>query len=101
MISQTELNFIYHLLPLLLQILSSTLEKRSYGRRPSCNSIYWAVREVMKTETAELLVWLLSPRQMVKTRMFTVSALISEPKNKEVIAALLQVHPQVSQLSNI
>lgn len=97
LISQTELNFVYHLLPMLLQILSSTLEKRSYGRRPACSGVYWAVRDTLKIETAELLVWLLSPGQMVKTRMFTINTLKTEAKKKELISVLLQTHPQVKQ----
>ncbi|KAL0267522.1 UNVERIFIED_CONTAM: hypothetical protein PYX00_009770 [Menopon gallinae] len=100
-LSQIEFNFLYHLLPMLLQVLSSTLEKRSYSRRTAAYGIYWSVRDVLKTEISEFVVWLLSPRQIVKTRMFLISTLISEAKTKDLLLLLLQTHPQVEQKFSI
>lgn len=92
---QTELEFVYRIFPKFLEMMTVTLEKRSYVIWSSARGVLWAVREPLKAETAELLVWLISPRQALQTRLFAVTSLLGCAKTKEVISALLQSHPQV------
>lgn len=96
-LSQTELSFVQHLLPMLLQILSSNLEKRSLNHRQPYGGIYGAIRDTLKAETFELVIWLISPRQNIRMRMFAVNSLISQANTKNLLFLLLQTSHQAEQ----
>lgn len=95
LLSQAEQEFIRFIFPLLLQMMATIVEKKSYGRRSGATALFWAIRETLKTESAEMLVWLLSPRHSVAMRLFTVNTLLNGLRTKDVIAELLKTHVQV------
>lgn len=94
-LEQTELEFVYRLFPKFLEMMTVTLEKPPYVRSSGAQVVLWAVREPLRSETAELLVWLMCPRQTLQTRLFAITSLLGSAKTKEVISSLLQSHPQV------
>lgn len=75
-------------------MLSSNLDKRGLSRRLYYTGIYWAIKDVLRVETSELILWLLSPRQTVEVRMFVVNAIMSIANFKNVLPHLLQVSGQ-------
>lgn len=44
---------------------------------------------------ANLLVWLLSPHQTTRIRIFAVKSLLNEPRSKELFKNIIYVNPQV------
>lgn len=42
-----------------------------------------------------MLVWLLSPQQTTKIRMFAVKSLLNEPRSKELFKNIIYINPQV------
>lgn len=47
---------------------------------------------------ANLLVWLLSPLQTTRIRIFAVKSLLNEPRSKELFKNLVYINPQVCGL---
>lgn len=50
---------------------------------------------------ANLLVWLLSPLQTTRIRIFAVKSLLNEPRSKELFKNLVYINPQVYMYSDI
>jgi hypothetical protein len=90
-----EQSYARRLFTIMLQGLSSILEKRSMGQRSTWSAVMWATRDLLRVQTAQLLVWLLSPLQPVKMRTFAVHTLRSESRCKELLSSILHTHAQV------
>ncbi|GLH06434.1 Neurobeachin [Gryllus bimaculatus] len=92
-----EHNFSRRLLASLLQGLRTVLEKRGASQRTVWSQVMWAARDTLRVQSARLLVWLLSPAQPVKLRMFCVHSLRGEQRCKELVSAMLHTHSQMEQ----
>lgn len=51
---------------------------------------------VFRIQGANLLVWLLSPHQTTRIRMFAVKSLLNEPRSKELFKNIIYINPQVN-----
>lgn len=49
-----------------------------------------------RNQGANLLVWLLSPHQTTRIRMFAVKSLLNEPRSKELFKNIIYINPQVN-----
>lgn len=95
--SEVEQAFARRLFATLLEGLCSVIDRRSSDTKSLWNGAMWAARDTLRVRGAQLLVWLLSPWQPLKMRMFTIHSLRSEPRMKELITSLLHTHAQVEQ----
>ncbi|XP_061930480.1 lysosomal-trafficking regulator isoform X3 [Apis cerana] len=89
--SGNELQLTKRLLSILLHGFCNPLQKRNHW------SSGWSTRHVLRKYTAKIMVWLLGPHQSNNTRIFAVRSLMEEPKTREILSSLLEVHPQVEQ----
>ncbi|XP_078037136.1 lysosomal-trafficking regulator mauve isoform X2 [Augochlora pura] len=89
--SANELQLTKRLFSILLHGLCNPLEKRNHW------SSGWSARHALRKYTAKIMVWLLAPHQSNNTRVFAVRSLMEEPKTRDVLSSLLEVHPQVEQ----
>lgn len=87
--SGNELQLTKRLLSILLHGFCNPLQKRNHW------SSGWSTRHVLRKYTAKIMVWLLGPHQSNNTRIFAVRSLMEEPKTREILSSLLEVHPQV------
>lgn len=55
----------------------------------------WSSRPALRKNAARIMVWLLGPHQSNNMRVYAVRSLMEEPKVKEILTSLLEVHPQV------
>jgi len=92
--STNELQLTKRLFSILLHGLCSPLEKKNHWGNT------WSVRPALRKYTARIMVWLLEPHQSINTRMYAVRSLMEEPKAREILSYILEVHPQVSMLIN-
>lgn len=88
--SGTELQLTKRLFSILLHGFCNPLQRKNHW------SSGWSTRHALRKYTAKLMVWLLGPHQSNNTRIFTVRSLMEEPKAREILSSLLEVHPQVS-----
>ncbi|XP_051169183.1 lysosomal-trafficking regulator isoform X2 [Leptopilina boulardi] len=89
--SEEELQLSKRLFSTLLHGLSDPLGKKSpWGGT-------WSSRPTLRKISAEILVWLLAPHQNICTRIYAVRILMDEPKVKDILTSLLNIHPQVEQ----
>lgn len=87
--SSNELQLSKRIFSILLHGLSNPFErKHSWGG-------VWSSRATLRKYTARIMVWLLAPQQSISTRIYAVRSLLEEPKAREILAFLLDVHPQV------
>ncbi|CAK9830368.1 Lysosomal-trafficking regulator [Anthophora retusa] len=93
--SGNELQLTKRLFSILLHGLCNPLEKRNHW------SSGWSTRHALRKYTAKIMVWLLGPHQSNNTRIFAVRSLMEEPKAREILSSLLEVHPQVEQKFNV
>lgn len=96
-ISDVEQSFARRLFATLLEGLCSVVDRRSVDTKTLWNGAMWAARDTLRVRSAQLFVWLLSPWQTLKLRMFTIHSLRSEPRMKELITSMLHTHTQVEQ----
>ncbi|KAK9307869.1 hypothetical protein QLX08_001934 [Tetragonisca angustula] len=89
--SGNELQLTKRLLSILLHGFCSPLQKRNHW------SSAWSTRHVLRRYTAKIMVWLLGPDQSNNTRIFAIRSLMEEPRAREILSSLLEVHPQVEQ----
>ncbi|XP_050573868.1 lysosomal-trafficking regulator isoform X4 [Bombus affinis] len=89
--SGNELQLTKRLFSILLHGLCNPLQKKNHW------SSGWSTRHALRKYTAKLMVWLLGPHQSNNTRIFAVRSLMEEPKAREILSSLLEVHPQVEQ----
>lgn len=89
--SGNELQLTKRLLSILLHGFCNPLQKRNHW------SSGWSTRHVLRKYTAKIMVWLLGPHQSNNTRIFAIRSLMEEPKTREILSSLLEVHPQVEQ----
>ncbi|XP_076673285.1 lysosomal-trafficking regulator mauve isoform X3 [Andrena cerasifolii] len=89
--SGNELQLTKRLFSILLHGLCNPLEKRNQ------RSSGWSNRHALRKYTAKIMVWLLGPHQSNNTRIFAVRSLMEEPKARDILSSLLEVHPQVEQ----
>lgn len=87
--SASELQLTKRLFSILLQGISSPLGKKTYWLNA------WSVKPALRKNTAKIMVWLMSPHQNNSTRVYAVRCLTEEPKAREILSTLLEVHPQV------
>ncbi|VVC33396.1 Hypothetical protein CINCED_3A019913 [Cinara cedri] len=93
-----EVAFACHLFTILLYNLTSIIQNTTREqRRHPWVSIYGAARDIIRIQGANLLVWLLSPRQTTRIRMFAVKSLLNEPRSKELFKNLIYINPQIEQ----
>jgi len=50
---------------------------------------------LFRLQGANLLVWLLSPHQTTRIRIFAVKSLLNEPRSKELFKNIIYINPQV------
>ncbi|XP_026675054.1 lysosomal-trafficking regulator isoform X2 [Ceratina calcarata] len=89
--SGNELQLTRRLFSILLHGLCNPLEKRNHW------SSGWSTRHALRKYAAKIMVWLLGPHQSNNTRIFAVRSLMEEPKAREILSSLLEVHPQIEQ----
>ncbi|XP_071440474.1 lysosomal-trafficking regulator isoform X2 [Hetaerina americana] len=118
--SKSEVNFSRFILSLIVQGLAAVLEKTSRGKyknvigsgtwhgshQPRLSSLSgegnspwhlfaWASRDCLRIQAGHLLTFLLSPWQPIGHRAHTLCILSDEPNCREILAMVLQTHPQV------
>ncbi|XP_033358417.1 lysosomal-trafficking regulator isoform X2 [Bombus vosnesenskii] len=89
--SGNELQLTKRLFSILLHGFCNPLQRKNHW------SSGWSTRHALRKYTAKLMVWLLGPHQSNNTRIFAVRSLMEEPKAREILSSLLEVHPQVEQ----
>lgn len=87
--SPSELQLTKRLFSILLHGICEPLGKRSYW----INS--WSVKPALRKNAAKIMVWLIGPHQSNNTRVYAVHCLMEQPKTREILSTLLEVHPQV------
>ncbi|XP_060836143.1 lysosomal-trafficking regulator isoform X2 [Rhopalosiphum padi] len=92
-----EVAFGCHLFTILLYNLTSIIQNTREQRQHPWVSIYGAARDVIRSQGANLLVWLLSPHQTTRIRIFAVKSLLNEPRSKELFKNLIYINPQIEQ----
>lgn len=95
--TEVEQTFATRLFATLLEGLCSVVDRRSVDSKSLWNGAMWAARDTLRVRSAQLFVWLLSPWQSLKMRMFTIHSLRSEPRMKELVTSMLHTHTQVEQ----
>ncbi|XP_077276800.1 lysosomal-trafficking regulator mauve isoform X2 [Temnothorax americanus] len=89
--SVNELQLTRRLFSVLLHGLCSPLEKKNHW------SNTWSVRTALRKHTARIMVWLLEPHQSINTRIYAIRSLMEEPRAREILSCILEVHPQMEQ----
>lgn len=89
--SEEELQLSKRLFSTLLHGLSDPLGKKSLWGGT------WSSRPTLRKISSEILIWLLAPHQNICTRIYAVRILMDEPRVKEILTSLLDIHPQVEQ----
>ncbi|XP_036146533.1 lysosomal-trafficking regulator isoform X4 [Monomorium pharaonis] len=89
--SVNELQLTRRLFSILLHGLCNPLEKKNHW------SNTWSVRSALKKYTAKIMVWLLEPHQNMNTRVYAIRSLMEEPRAREILSCILEVHPQMEQ----
>ena len=89
--SSNELQLTRRLFSILLHGLSGPLEKKNHWGG------VWSSRPALRKNTAKIMIWLLAPHQSMSTRVYAVRSLMEEPKVREILTSLLDIHPQVEQ----
>ncbi|KAF7992714.1 hypothetical protein HCN44_005058 [Aphidius gifuensis] len=89
--STNELQLTKRLFSMLLHGLTSPLDKKNYWGGS------WSSRPTLRKNTARILVWLLGPHQSNNTRVYAVRCLMEEPRGREILSSLLEIHPQIEQ----
>jgi len=93
--SVNELQLTRRLFSILLHGLCSPLEKKNHW------SNTWSIRPALRKYTARIMIWLLEPHQSINTRMYAIRSLMEEPRAREILSCILEVHPQVSALISL
>ncbi|XP_012252611.2 lysosomal-trafficking regulator [Athalia rosae] len=57
----------------------------------------WYSKPALRKNAARIMVWLLGPHQSNNMRVYAVRSLMEEPKVKDILTSLLEVHPQIEQ----
>ncbi|CAL1677884.1 unnamed protein product [Lasius platythorax] len=89
--SVNELQLTRRLFSILLHGLCSPLEKKNHW------SSTFSIRPALRKYTARIMIWLLEPHQSISTRMYAVRSLMEEPRAREILSCILEVHPQMEQ----
>ncbi|XP_011866548.1 PREDICTED: lysosomal-trafficking regulator isoform X3 [Vollenhovia emeryi] len=89
--SVNELQLTRRLFSILLHGLCSPLEKKNHWGNT------WSVRSALRKYTARIMVWLLEPHQSINTRIYAIRSLMEEPRAREILSCILEVHPQMEQ----
>ncbi|XP_011260266.1 lysosomal-trafficking regulator isoform X1 [Camponotus floridanus] len=89
--SVNELQLTRRLFSILLHGLCSPLEKKNHW------SNTWSIRPALRKYTARIMIWLLEPHQSINTRMYAIRSLMEEPRAREILSCILEVHPQIEQ----
>ena len=87
--SSNELQLTRRLFSMLLHGLSSSPERKNHWGNA------WLSRPALKKNTARIMVWLLGPHQSNNMRVFAVRSLMEEPRGRDILSSLLEIHPQV------
>ncbi|XP_034250095.1 lysosomal-trafficking regulator isoform X2 [Thrips palmi] len=95
--SEVEQTFARRLFATLLEGLCSVVDRRSVDSKSLWSGAMWAARDTLRVRSAQLFVWLLTPWQPLKMRMFTIHSLRSEPRAKELITSMLHTRAPVEQ----
>ncbi|XP_039305256.1 lysosomal-trafficking regulator isoform X2 [Solenopsis invicta] len=90
--SINELQLTRRLFSILLHGLCSPLEKKNHTW-----SNTWSIRSALRKHTARIMVWLLEPHQSINTRVYAIRSLMEEPRAREILSCILEVHPQMEQ----
>lgn len=90
--SASELQLTKRIFSILLQGICGPLGKRSYWINA------WSVKPALRKNAAKIMVWLMGPHQNNSTRVYAVRCLMDQPKTREILSTLLEVHPQVIEL---
>ncbi|XP_015121948.1 lysosomal-trafficking regulator [Diachasma alloeum] len=88
--SYNELQLTKRLFSMLLHGLSSGSDRKYWGGS-------WGSRPTLRKNTARVMVWLLGPHQSNNTRVYAVRSLMEEPRGREILSSLLEIHAQVEQ----
>ncbi|XP_011300955.1 lysosomal-trafficking regulator isoform X2 [Fopius arisanus] len=88
--SSSELQLTKRLFSMLLHGLSTSPSDKKYWGS-------WGSRPTLRKNTARVMVWLLGPHQSNNTRIYAVRSLMEEPRGREILSSLLEIHAQVEQ----
>ncbi|KAL0119810.1 hypothetical protein PUN28_007922 [Cardiocondyla obscurior] len=89
--SVNELQLTRRLFSILLRGLCSPLEQKNHW------SDTWSVKSALRKYTAKMMVWLLEPYQSINIRVYAIRRLMEEPRAREILSCILEVHPQMEQ----
>ncbi|XP_025074143.1 lysosomal-trafficking regulator [Pogonomyrmex barbatus] len=89
--SVNELQLTRRLFSTLLHGLCCPLEKKNHW------SNTWSIRSVLRKYTARIMVWLLEPHQSINTRVYAIRSLMEEPKAREILSCILEVHTRIGK----
>ncbi|XP_050540589.1 lysosomal-trafficking regulator isoform X2 [Daktulosphaira vitifoliae] len=92
-----EVPFACHLLNTFMYNLSSIITSSREQRQTPWLSIYSAARDIIRIQGANLLVWLLSPQQINRIRIFAVESLTKELRTREFFKNVIYINPQTEQ----
>lgn len=95
-LSTKETNLVKYLLTTLLAGLNMIVERKS-GPRSTYATIMWSCRDVIRTMCSQLFIWLLSPLQTNKLRMYVVNTIRNEPHARDVLSSVLLSNSQIEQ----
>lgn len=93
--SVNELQLTRRLFSILLHGLCNPLEKKNHW------SSTWSIRPALRKYTAKIMIWLLEPHQSINMRMYAIRSLMEEPRAREILSCILEVHPQVFALISL
>lgn len=56
----------------------------------------WSNVLISRTQTSNLLTWMMTPTRPVYLRLFVIETLLNEPKAKDIISTLVFISSEVS-----
>lgn len=79
----------------MLKGLDSTLEKTKSSHRTIWTNMMWSAKDVLRVQMGQLLLFLLSPYQLLELRLFVIYNLLELSRCRDVLTMILHTHTQV------
>ncbi|XP_054259566.1 lysosomal-trafficking regulator isoform X2 [Macrosteles quadrilineatus] len=94
--SADEEKFARRLFSVLLSGMAAIADRRS-GSRNTWNTIVWNCRDTVRSMTGQLMMWMMSPGQPNRLRMFVIQSLRNQIKAKDIITSIILINSQIEQ----